>query len=204
MGKIILLVITGILVSCSSGNKMYKPEIVEMTTPQPEWVMKGSAAFPNEPKTVFYGVGVANSMPNIALLREAADNRARANVASEIKTAIEKLVKDYMDMHTDYFNKDVAGSDEFITYVSKSVTDAILINCRIIERWQDPKTGAFYSLAKMDQSEEFYKQYKEALKRALSDAHYNIVKEKVDNALSELDLDIKKQRQREKEILGIK
>jgi hypothetical protein len=204
MKKVGLIMSVVLFVSCSSGNKMYKPEMVEMTTPQPEWVMKGSAAFPNEPKTVFYGVGVSNSMPNIALLRETADSRARANVASEIKTAVEKLVKDYMDMHTDYFNKDTAGSDEFISYISKSVTDAILINCRIIDRWQDPKTGAFYSLAKMDQNEEFYKQYKEALRRSLSDAHYNIVKEKADKALKDLDSDVEKQRQREKEILGTK
>jgi len=200
---VIVAVMAGIMVGCS-GNKMYKADKVEISTPQPEWVMKGSAAFPNEPKTVFYGVGVANPMPNIALLRETADNRARANIASEMKTAVEKLVKDYMDMHVDYFNKDSAGSDELTSFVSKSVTDAILINCRIIDRWQDPKTGAFYSLAKMDQNEEFYKQYKEALRRSLSDAHYNIVKEKADKALTDLDSDIEKQRQREKEILGTK
>lgn len=193
------------LASC--GNKgakkeMYQPAIVEQTRPAPEWVYKGSAAFPNEPKTVFYGVGVVNSMPNIALMRETADARARANIASEMKTAVAKLVRDYMDMHVDYFNQDAAGSDEFITYVAKLTTDAILINCRIIDHWQDPKTGAYYSLAKMDASEDFYQQYKEAMKKALRDAHLASVIKKRDEAEKTLDAEIEKQRARESQILG--
>ena len=205
--KILRLLAIGVLsigfYGCGSSKKeMYDPVKTLNPANMPTWVMKGSAAFPDEPKTVFFGVGVANSMPNIALLREASESRARANVASEIKTAVMKLTRDYMDMHVDYFDQDAAGSDEFISYVAKNVSDETLINCRIVDRWQDGKTGAFYSLAKMDQNEEFYKDYKESVRKAIRNKHYAVVKEKREEAEKTLDAAIEKQRARENKILN--
>lgn len=191
------------MVGCAGSKPaMYTPVKVEQSSPMPDWVMKGSAAFPNEPKTVFFGVGISNSMPNISLLREAADSRARANVASEMKTVVAKLTRDYMDMHVDYFNQDAAGSDEFISYVSKLTTDETLLNCRVNDRWQDTKTGALYSLARMDSNDEFYKNYKENLKKAISDKHLAVVTAKRDEAEKTLDAEIEKQRANENKILG--
>jgi hypothetical protein len=141
-------------------------------------------------------------MPNISLMREAADSRARGNVASAIKTSVAKLTRDYMDMHVDYFNQDAAGSDEFISVVSKLTSDQTLLNCRVIDHWQDPKTGAYYSLARMDQSDEFYKDYKDAMKKAISDQHLAIVTQKRDEAEKTLDAEVEKLRANEDKILG--
>lgn len=199
------------IASGCAGSKpqMYTPSqaaeaaaVPDPAKTMPEWVMKGAGAFPDEPKTVFFGVGVANSMPNIALLREAADSRARGNVASEMKATVAKLTRDYMDLHVNYFNQDAAGSDEFVSVVAKLTTDATLYGCRIVDRWQDPKTGAFYSLARMDNSDDLYKQYKASLKKAISDEHLAVVTAKRDEAEKALDAEVEKQRKREDQILG--
>ncbi|MBW2565154.1 MAG: hypothetical protein JRE29_14245 [Deltaproteobacteria bacterium] len=46
----------------------------------PAWVMKGGGAFDVEKGKVFYGVGIASGIKNKALLRQTADNRARAEL----------------------------------------------------------------------------------------------------------------------------
>jgi hypothetical protein len=173
-------------------------------TPRPDWVMKGTSAFPGDPNTVIYGVGVMNAQPNIALQRKASDNRAREDVAATMKTTVASLIKDFMEHHVDYFNTDTASSDEFVSYVSKSVTDATLINCKIVDRWEDADTGALYSLARFDLNDSFYDTYKNKLKAAIREQHGAIVKERAEEAIKTLDTEIEKQRANEKDILGIK
>ncbi|HBL18358.1 MAG: hypothetical protein A2X36_10905 [Elusimicrobia bacterium GWA2_69_24] len=170
---------------------------------KPEWVMKGSGAFPGDMGTVIYGVGVANAMPNIALQRKASDNRARQEVGETMKTEVASLTKDFMEQHTDYFRPDAAGSDELISYVSKSVSEATLINCKVVDRWDDPATGAFYSLARMDLNTAVYDKYKESVKKAIRDQAGAVIKEKANEALANLDAEIDKQRTREAAILGV-
>lgn len=169
------------------------------TSSRPAWIDKGG--YPGDPVTVIYGVGVANAMPNIALQREASESRARGNVASSMNTYVAKLVKDYMDHHVDYFDQEnTAGSDEFVSSVSKSVTEAQLVGSRIVDHWTDPATGAMYSLARIDTANTF-DEYKEKLKKAIRDNHGKALKARTDDALKDLDKELGKQREREKEIL---
>lgn len=200
MKKIIIILAATLIYACSSTRK-YEPQAFSKN--MPEWVMKGGAAFKDKSPTVFYGVGVSNYMPNTMLMRETADSRARAQLATEIKTSIQKMVEDYIHNNMDYFDKEnTAGSDELVQYVSKEVIDTTLVGASIIDRWQDPETKDLYSLARIDLSNNFYDEYKTALKKAISKEHFNFVKEKKDEMLKKLNEEIEKQRKKEKEILS--
>jgi len=186
-----------VLAGCSSAP------VKEAKAAKPEWIIKGSGAYTAEAATVFYGVGIANAMPNISLQRKMADQRAREEVAASMKTSMKSMVKDYMDHHVDYFNpNDTAGSDEFGSYVSKSVVDQELVNCRVIDHFEDPDTGALYSLARMDANSDVMDQYKESLKQAIRDNHGNVLRARTDDALKELDKNVDEQRQHENQLLG--
>jgi len=95
-------------------------------------------------------------------------------------------------------------SDELISAVSKSVSQAVLINCKIVDRFEDAEANTFYALARIDMNSNVYDQYKENVKKAIREQHRAVVKERADEALGSLDAEIEKQRSREKEILGVK
>jgi len=179
--------------------KVEAPKVVK-----PDWIMKGNGAFPGDAGTVIYGVGVVSMDPNPALTRKAADNRARQEVAETMKTEVASMMKDFMESHKDYFQPDAAGSDELISAVSKSVSQAVLINCKIVDRFEDAEANTFYALARIDMNSNVYDQYKENVKKAIREQHRAVVKERADEALGSLDAEIEKQRSREKEILGVK
>ena len=181
------------------------PQVKETST-VPAWVEKSSGAFPGEVDTVIIGVGVidTNAVPNISVQRQTVDHRARAEVAKVLKTTVANMIKDYMDQHKDYFDvENTAGSDEFIEIITKSVTDATLINCQIVDHYRDKENNAYYALARMDLNSSIYDEYKNSMKKVLREQHRVIVKERAEDALKDLDKEVEKQREREKEILGL-
>ncbi|MBI4668040.1 MAG: hypothetical protein HY747_02460 [Elusimicrobia bacterium] len=69
---------------------------VSKVTGGPEWTMKGSGAFKDAGANVFYGVGVADpTIKSTSLKRDAADNRARADLQKVFNTYTASLMKDY-------------------------------------------------------------------------------------------------------------
>lgn len=171
------------------------------TVKKPDWVVKGAGAF-NEPNKI-YGVGVYGKTPNKAAQLEGAKTRARAEIATTLSTNVQKLVRDFMEEHRDWFNlNDTAGSDEFLSVVTKQVTEQTLVGCKQVDSWEDPTTGDLYVLFVLDLGNNLYNSYKQSLRRVISEQHRAVVAERVNEALKELDKEIEKQRQREKEILG--
>ncbi len=135
---------------------------------KPEWAVRGSGAFKGKDNAVFYGLGIANAMPNTALQHKAADLRAREAVASTLKQSVRNMANDLMQNHADLFNPEgKASAEEVIKSTTQGVTDAELANCRIIDYWEDPKSGELFALAKLDLNAGFYGSYKENLARAL-------------------------------------
>jgi hypothetical protein len=186
-----VMVIGGMVLGCATAQVR-----------KPDWVMKGSGAFPGEPVSRIFGVGVAGPDPNKAVQIEQARARARAEIARSISTTVQVLVKDFMESHKDWFNlQDTAGSDEFFSYVSKQVTDQVLVGSRQMDSWEDPKTGDLYMLYVVNMDDSFYKSYKETMRRAIREKHRAIVKERAEEAFQELDKEVEKQREREKELL---
>jgi hypothetical protein len=158
----------------------------------PKWITKGSGAFPKENKIYFYGVGVSVLSRNPAMEREKAEHRARVEIARIIKTYVTGLTKDFMEEYPDFFETEAWGSEEYTSRVSKEVVDATLHGCEIIDHYLDKKTNSFYALARMpkDTVDSSIKERMRMMKGLL-------LKAKVNEALKELDRELKKMDNRE-------
>jgi len=143
----LFVVALGLFLSgCSGVDKLTKEPLEQ---DKPAWIMKGSGAFGGEMGKVFYGVGSASNINNVSLLRTAADNRARNEIAKEFQFYTASLCKDYQASIT---GGDIKASSEeqLVECVGKTITAQTLSGIKIVDRWEDPKTGAFYSLARLD------------------------------------------------------
>ena len=88
--------VVAILSGCTSTPE--KTRVLVGDYQPPEWVNKGSGAFKDAGEKVFYGVGLADGMKNLSLQRTTADDRAIANVATQISSVVKRLKKDYERM----------------------------------------------------------------------------------------------------------
>ncbi len=89
----------------------------------PAWVLKGSGAFGGERGKVFYGVASAYGINNFSLLRTAADNRARSEVAKVFQVYTASLMKDYM-ASTMAGDPKVSSEEQHIEQAIKNFHDA--------------------------------------------------------------------------------
>jgi hypothetical protein len=115
----------------------------------PEWVMKGSGAFDVDGTKLFYGVGVASGIRNKALLRQTADNRARAEIAKTMEVYIASLTKDYM-ASTTAGDMSKSSEEQHVESALKTFTKSTLHGATIVDRWKDPADGSMYSLCELD------------------------------------------------------
>lgn len=144
----ILLTAIVLVTGCASSKK------VTDTTPiqelkAPEWVMKGSGAFGGDKGKVFYGVASASRMQNISLMRSAADNRARNEVAKVFQFYTASLMKDY-SASTVAGDPNVTSEEQHVEQAIKTVTTMTLSGVEIVDHWQNPATQEFFSLARLD------------------------------------------------------
>ena len=115
----------------------------------PKWVMKGSGAFDVDGSKLFYGVGVASGIHNKALLRETADNRARAEIAKTMEVYVASLSKDYM-ASTTAGDMSKSSEEQHVENALKTFTKSTLHGATIVDRWMDPADGSMYSLCELD------------------------------------------------------
>ena len=125
----------------------------------PAWAVKGSGAFEDQGSKVFYGVGLASGIQNKALLRQTADNRARAEIAKIMETYVVALGKDYM-ASTMSSDMKKASDEQHVEVALKTFTKTTVRGAQIIDRWVDPADKTMYALCKLDLS---------AFKKALED-----------------------------------
>jgi hypothetical protein len=172
--------------------------------PKPNWVVRGGGAFKDQSSTVFYGVGIANPMPNMALQRTAAQQRARVEIASTLQTSMRSLVKDFMEHNADLFDPNAkASSQEIITSVSSGVSDAQLDNCRILDTWEDEKAGTLYALARLDLNDGFYGSYKQNLAHALREKGMTKGMSDADADMKAIDQAVEAQRGHAQDLMGV-
>ena len=115
----------------------------------PGWVMKGSGAFDVEKGKVFYGVGVASGIKNKALLRQTADNRARAEISKTLETYVASLTKDYM-ASTTAGDMSKSSEEQHVESALKTFSKNTLRGATIVDRWMDPADGSMYALCELD------------------------------------------------------
>lgn len=114
----------------------------------PKWVIKCAGAFSGDKGKVIYGCSSA-VLTNAPLKRQAANNRARNEIAKFIKVYTASLMKDYR-------SEIVAGDpnasewEMYVQEVQKTVSSSTLVGVEIVDHWENPSTGEFFSLARMD------------------------------------------------------
>jgi len=140
-----LVVAVAFAVSACGGSDE-KPAAASKSD-EPEWVLKGSGAFGAEGQKVFYGVGVASNIKNIALLQNTSDNRARAEISKIFETYSASLMKDYMASVSD---GDKVSEEQNVEQAIKTFSSATLSGVQIVDRYKDKSNGAMYSLARLD------------------------------------------------------
>jgi hypothetical protein len=125
------------------------PKTADTAAAGPEWVMKGGGAFDVDKGKVFYGVGAASGIQNKSLLRQTADNRARADIAKILETYVASLTKDYM-ASTTAGDMSKSSEEQHVETALKTFTKATLHGAQIVDRWQDPEDKTYYSLCELD------------------------------------------------------
>lgn len=114
----------------------------------PNWVQKGSGAFNEKDSKSFYGVGSVVGVRNEPLAWDAAENRARAEIAKTFETYTGYLMRDYAASTTaGDFTRNT--EEQNVERAIKTVTTATLSGVRPIDRYKDEKTNTYYVLAKL-------------------------------------------------------
>ena len=146
----------------------------------PDWTMKGSGAFSSGGDKAFYGVGLAAStIKDESLRREAADNRARADLQKVFSTYSGSLMKDY------------SGSDgELVERVVKTWQNGSGAGVQVIDRYQRDD-GMIYSLVKLDLNQ--FKKFLE-MEKGLNAEAREFLREKSDAMFEELAKEEKNRR----------
>lgn len=126
---------------------------VLMPKETPAWVIKGSGAFKDTGESVFYGVGAVTGVHNKPLAVTSAENRARAEVAKVFETYSASLMKDYAASTTGgaaITAETPTSEEQHIEQTIKTFSAVTLSGVMIVDRWEDPKDGTIYSLARLD------------------------------------------------------
>ena len=144
-----ILLLTGTLAAVGCSSTPDTVATADSAAMGPEWVLKGSGAFDVEGSKLFYGVGVASGIRNKALLRETADNRARAEIARTMEVYVASLSKDYM-ASTTAGDMSESSEEQHVENALKTFTKSTLHGATIVDRWQDPADGSYYSLCELD------------------------------------------------------
>ncbi|MCG3778644.1 MAG: hypothetical protein JW388_1368 [Nitrospira sp.] len=118
----------------------------------PQWVKQGSGAFNEKDSKAFYGVGSVVGVRNEPLAWDAAENRARAEIAKTFETYTGYLMRDFAASTTAAdFTKNT--EEQSVERAIKTITTATLSGVRSIDRYKDEKTNTYYALTRLSLQE---------------------------------------------------
>ena len=115
----------------------------------PKWASEGSGVMNNKGDKAFYGVGSVIGIKNEPLAWDAAENRARAEIAKNFQTYTAYLMRDYAaSTSANDFTK--STEEQNVERAIKTFSAVTLNGVRPVDRYKDEKTGTYYVLAKLD------------------------------------------------------
>lgn len=187
----VLAVLTALFLFYGCGGKEAKITPIQEVK-APEWVIKGNGAFSRGDNQVFHGIGSAFGINNPALLRTTADNRAREEIAKTFQFYISSLMKDYM-ASTMAGDPNISLEEQHVEQGMKTVTSMTLSGVLIVDHWQNPQTGEFFSLAELD-----LKAFTDSLKKVkeLDAQAREYIKKHAERLHEELEKEVEKLRER--------
>jgi hypothetical protein len=115
---------------------------------RPTWTSYRSGAYQQE-TLVFYGVGKAKDIPNKALLRLTAYNRARTNLAHVVEIFVAKIMNAYMTA-LEQKKSGVSMEEQHVGPMLRSMLDAAdLKNIQPDRFWIDPADNTGHALTSL-------------------------------------------------------
>ena len=166
----------------------------------PDWVTKGSGAFPGDRGKAIYGVGIASSDPSTSTQHTMAEADARFKLARSKSAYIAELIKSFVQKHQDYYDEEGASSVQFFQQAGKQVAQATLYDTHVIDSWFDKggdlgAKGTLYVLmmnpVDSDLFNETQKQYESLIRRYKA----QVIKKDADAALNELKAELQNARE---------
>ena len=139
-----LIVSVLILFGCSSKTTVESDLNISGA---PDWVNEGNQMLGDEDGRLFHGIGSAPAMGDFSLQKNAADDRARAEVA--------RMFSSYLSIASNDYSASASQGDQLVNEqaVSRQIDNMTQINLsgvKIIARWQDEDTNSIWSLAELD------------------------------------------------------
>ncbi|MFA5515581.1 MAG: LPP20 family lipoprotein [Desulfuromonadales bacterium] len=138
---LLVMLLPALLAGCSGKNKL--------VAGAPDWVNSGSGAFDADDARVFYGVGAVTGITSPSLAVQAADQRARADIAGQLETYVANLFRDYQASTTATTGNQTV-EEQHIEGNLKSLTQVSVRGARVIEHWRNPENNTIYALARLD------------------------------------------------------
>jgi hypothetical protein len=136
-----LVFLAALLPGCSGKHKL--------VAEAPDWVNRGSGAFKDQGSRIFYGVGAASGISSQPLAVQAADQRARADIARQLDTFVTGLFRDYQTSTLAVPGKAPVEA-QHVDDSLKNLTRISVHGAKVIDHWRDPKTNTIYSLVRLD------------------------------------------------------
>ena len=133
-----LMILLGLLTACAST--------AEGPGSPPDWVSGNSSQFPNAQYLLGRGQ---------APLRDAATDRARADLAKNIEVQVEAQSRDTVSAQRRTQDGEVSG-ETFSESASRDIvtrTRQVIRGARVSDTWQDPKSGDFHVLVTLNRAQ---------------------------------------------------
>ena len=115
----------------------------------PEWVREGPGPAIADGTRYIYGIGVVGKMKSRTLMRAAADNKAKNKLGRAVDEYVEALMTAYAK------SPQAEGDAEARAQAHldmRAVAGATLPTAVISDHWQDPETGNYFSLCRLELS----------------------------------------------------
>jgi hypothetical protein len=114
----------------------------------PNWVKQGSGVMNQKDNKAFYGVGAVKGIKNEPLAWDAAENRARAEIAKNFETYSAYLMRDYA-ASTNAADFTKSAEEQNVERAIKTFSSITLSGVRPVDRYKDDKTGTYYVLTRL-------------------------------------------------------
>jgi hypothetical protein len=114
----------------------------------PKWVKQGSGVMNEKDNKAFYGVGAVKGIKNEPLAWDAAENRARAEIAKNFETYSAYLMRDYA-ASTSAADFTKSAEEQNVERAIKTFTSITLSGVRPVSRYKDDKTETYYVLTRL-------------------------------------------------------
>ena len=147
----------------------------------PDWVEKGGAAFKDK---AFYGVGSVTNVRDVGLARDAADAKARANLAKNFSTEINNRLEQYQQSISSGNYPDQEHMEQVIEQGLITITKMELRGAMVVDRHACIKENTRYSLTRLD-TEAFAKELEKI--KDLPDEVQKVIKQHADDFFEEME-----------------